>query len=84
MQPYPYEIVNIIGKGERSIGFWTEKDGISHKLKMNGKTAKSMNEQLAAIIWPGESTIVPRGWEIPTSGKKLRIGTCQRRAGAIH
>ncbi|KAM3375178.1 glutamate receptor 2.8 [Capsicum galapagoense] len=74
LQPSPYEIVHIIGKGERSVGFWTEKDGISYKLKMNGKTAKSINEQLGAIIWPGESTIAPRGWEIPTSGKSLRIG----------
>ncbi|XP_015168894.1 glutamate receptor 2.2-like [Solanum tuberosum] len=74
LQPYPYQIVNIIGKGEKVVGFWTEKDGISHKLKMNGKTAKTNNKQLGVIIWPGESTIVPRGWEIPTSGKKLRVG----------
>ncbi|XP_059299526.1 glutamate receptor 2.8-like isoform X2 [Lycium ferocissimum] len=74
LQPSPYEIVNIIGKGERSVGFWTEKDGVSYKLKMNVKTAKSNNKQLGTIIWPGESTIVPRGWEIPTSAKKLRVG----------
>ncbi|KAL3366330.1 hypothetical protein AABB24_011151, partial [Solanum stoloniferum] len=74
LQPSPYQIVNIIGKGEKVVGFWTEKDGISHKLKMNGKTAKTNNKQLGVIIWPGESTIVPRGWEIPTSGKKLRVG----------
>ncbi|XP_070033885.1 glutamate receptor 2.8-like [Nicotiana tomentosiformis] len=74
LQPSPYQIVNIIGKGERSIGFWTESDGISYKLTMNGKTAKSNNKQLGTIIWPGESTIVPRGWEMPTSGKKLRVG----------
>ncbi|KAM3375169.1 glutamate receptor 2.9 [Capsicum galapagoense] len=74
LQPSPYVIVNIIGKGERSVGFWTEKDGISYKPKMNSKTAKSINEPLGAIIWPGESTIVPRGWEIPTSGKRLRVG----------
>ncbi|KAF0911373.1 hypothetical protein E2562_008258 [Oryza meyeriana var. granulata] len=24
--------------------------------------------------WPGESTEIPRGWEIPTDGKKLRVG----------
>ncbi|KAK6787364.1 hypothetical protein RDI58_015889 [Solanum bulbocastanum] len=66
LQPSPYQIVNIIGKGEKIVGFWTEKDGISHKLKMNGKTAKTNNKQLGVIIWPGESTIVPRGWEIPT------------------
>ncbi|KAG5601883.1 hypothetical protein H5410_033253 [Solanum commersonii] len=74
LQPSPYQIVNIIGKGEKIVGFWTEKDGISHKLKMNGKTDKTNNKQLGVIIWPGESTIVPRGWEIPTSGKKLRVG----------
>ncbi|KAF3664566.1 putative U-box domain-containing protein 51-like [Capsicum annuum] len=75
LQASPFEIVNIVGKGQRTIGFWTERDGISCKLKMNGKTsAKCNNKQLGAIIWPGESTIVPRGWEIPTSGKKLRVG----------
>ncbi|OIT19159.1 PREDICTED: glutamate receptor 2.9-like [Nicotiana attenuata] len=74
LQPSPYQIVNIIGKGERSIGFWTESDGISYKLTMNGKTAKSNNKQLGTIIWPGGSTIFPRGWEIPTSGKKLKVG----------
>ncbi|XP_055832305.1 glutamate receptor 2.8-like [Solanum dulcamara] len=75
LQPFPYQIVNIVGKGERSIGFWMERDVISCKLKMNGKTAaKCNNKQLGAILWPGESTIVPRGWEIPTSGKKLRVG----------
>ncbi|KAG5601884.1 hypothetical protein H5410_033254 [Solanum commersonii] len=74
LQPFPYQIVNIIGKGEKSIGFWTEKDDISCKLK-NGKTAaKCNNKKLGAIFWPGESTIVPRGWEMPTSGKKLRVG----------
>ncbi|PHU14986.1 hypothetical protein BC332_16191 [Capsicum chinense] len=48
LQPSPYEIVNIIGKGQRSVGFWTEKDGILYKLKNNGKAAKNINEQLGA------------------------------------
>ncbi|KAF3664570.1 putative glutamate receptor 2.8-like [Capsicum annuum] len=74
LHPSPYQIVNIVGTGQRSVGFWTEKDGISYKLKIDGKTSKSNNNQLGAIIWPGESTIPPRGWEIPTSGKKLRVG----------
>ncbi|XP_059299514.1 glutamate receptor 2.9-like [Lycium ferocissimum] len=80
LQPSPYQIVNIIGKIDRTVGFWTEKDGISCKLKMIGKTAaKCNNKQLGAIIWPGESTIVPRGWEIPTSGKKLKVGVPVKR-----
>ncbi|XP_055829388.1 glutamate receptor 2.9-like isoform X2 [Solanum dulcamara] len=75
LHPSPYQIVNIVGRGQRSVGFWTEKDGISCKLKMNGKTeAKCNNKQLGDIFWAGESTIPPKGWEIPTSGKKLRVG----------
>ncbi|KAL7180617.1 hypothetical protein ACSBR1_043747 [Camellia fascicularis] len=27
-----------------------------------------------AIIWPGESNVVPKGWEIPTGERKLRVG----------
>ncbi|WMV34951.1 hypothetical protein MTR67_028336 [Solanum verrucosum] len=79
LQPSPYQIVNIIGKAERSIGFWTERDGISCKLKTNGKTATKCNDkQLGDIFWPGESTIAPKGWEIPTSGKKLRVGVLDK------
>ncbi|PVH65971.1 hypothetical protein PAHAL_1G114500 [Panicum hallii] len=33
-------------------------------------TARNLN----IVIWPGESTEVPRGWEIPTNGKKLQVG----------
>jgi ionotropic glutamate receptor len=29
---------------------------------------------LNPVIWPGESTEIPRGWEIPTNQKKLRVG----------
>ncbi|XP_049363385.1 glutamate receptor 2.8-like [Solanum verrucosum] len=74
LHPSPYQIVNFIGTGQRTVGFWTEKDGISYKLKMNGETAKTNNKQLGVIIWPGESITVPRGWKVVTSGKKLRVG----------
>ncbi|KAL2478804.1 glutamate receptor 2.5 [Forsythia ovata] len=32
------------------------------------------NNNLGGITWPGGSDIVPKGWEFPVSGKKLRIG----------
>ncbi|KAJ0809595.1 putative periplasmic binding protein-like I [Helianthus annuus] len=54
----PLEIVNVIGKGERRVGIWTEDDGV------NG---------LEGIIWPGGSLIPPRRLILQTS-KKLRIG----------
>ncbi|CAI9095605.1 OLC1v1031595C2 [Oldenlandia corymbosa var. corymbosa] len=71
LQPSAFQIVNIIGKGERTIGFWTKTYGISNKLKRDNDGS---NEKLGIVIWPGESLTVPKGWEIPIKGKKLRVG----------
>uniref|UniRef100_A0A6N2KCF7 Glutamate receptor n=1 Tax=Salix viminalis TaxID=40686 RepID=A0A6N2KCF7_SALVM len=42
----------------------------------NGQLQPSAFEisSLAPVIWAGDSTSIPKGWEIPTNGKKLRIG----------
>ncbi|KAJ4833871.1 hypothetical protein Tsubulata_051240 [Turnera subulata] len=74
----PYQIVNVIGNGARGVGFWTPSDGLVRELKsslpMTNTSSTSNPKQLATIIWPGDSTAVPKGWQIPTNGKKLRIG----------
>ncbi|CAN1184966.1 Glutamate receptor 2.7 [Linum perenne] len=55
-----YQIVNIVnGDGERGIGFWS-----SHKDQL----------QLGTVIWPGDTTKKPKGFEIPINGKRLKIG----------
>ncbi|KAM0943354.1 putative solute-binding protein family 3/ domain of MltF [Dioscorea sansibarensis] len=59
--------MNIVGRGGRGIGFWTPEHGLTTSLS-------SINGDLSLVIWPGESTKVPKGWDIPVSGKKLRIG----------
>ncbi|XP_071686046.1 glutamate receptor 2.7-like [Rutidosis leptorrhynchoides] len=63
-----YQIVNIIGRGDNPIGFWTTKKGI----------LKNLNDQtkdLKAITWPGDTHVVPKGWEIATSNENnLRVG----------
>ncbi|RZS02716.1 hypothetical protein BHM03_00032847 [Ensete ventricosum] len=68
LQSSAYEIVNVIGNSARVIEFWTPKLGLSKQLD----TAVGVG--LKSIIWPGISAAVPKGWEIPTGGKKLRIG----------
>ncbi|XP_058192662.1 glutamate receptor 2.8-like [Rhododendron vialii] len=75
LQPSAFQIVNVIGKGEREIGFWTRESGISKKLILarNGNYTTN-KEDPGAIIWPGESNLVPKGWEIPTGEYKLRVG----------
>ncbi|KAH6821813.1 hypothetical protein C2S53_008418 [Perilla frutescens var. hirtella] len=60
LQPSAFEIVNVIGNGVNTVGFWTEEKGIS--------------KDNLAIVWPGQTTDVPKGWEFPASGNKLKVG----------
>ena len=72
-----FEIVNVIGKGERGVGFWTPKNGIIRRLNFshtNSKTYSTSKDNLGTIVWPGEPTYVPKGWVLPVNEKKLRIG----------
>ncbi|KAF2313056.1 hypothetical protein GH714_008934 [Hevea brasiliensis] len=71
-----FQIVNLIGKGARVLGFWTPRNGLVKKLNSITNTSlySTSKSNLAPVIWPGDSTSVPKGWEIPTNGNKLRIG----------
>lgn len=70
-----FQIVNVVGKGEREIGFWTPIHGLHKKLNSGKKDYYSVSkDDLNPIIWPGESLSVPKGWAMPTGGKKMRIG----------
>ncbi|GAB2230330.1 hypothetical protein Drorol1_Dr00014592 [Drosera rotundifolia] len=68
-----YQIVNVIGNSGRGIGFWTPDDGLSKDLNRNIQS-NSTTPNLRTIIWPGDTSSVPKGWVIPTSGTKLKIG----------
>lgn len=72
VEPSSFQILNVVGNGEREVGIWTPLGGISRKGNIN--VTNSSKKSLRGIIWPGESTVVPRGWEVPAGGKKLRIG----------
>nr|TKS11192.1 glutamate receptor 2.1-like [Populus alba] len=76
LQSSAFQIINVNGNGGREIGFWTSTKGIVKTLNStNSMTAYSgSNSDLSTVIWPGDTTSVPKGWEIPTNGKKLRIG----------
>jgi ionotropic glutamate receptor len=71
-----FQIINVVGRSYREIGFWTVKSGLSRQLNIEGLkiTGSASMLDLNPVIWPGESTEIPRGWEIPTSGKRLRVG----------
>ncbi|CAK7354074.1 unnamed protein product [Dovyalis caffra] len=76
LQSLAFQIVNMNENGARGIGFWTSRNGLEKNLKpkTNASTYSTSKSSLATIIWAGDSTSIPKGWEIPTNGKKLRIG----------
>ncbi|KAF9662668.1 hypothetical protein SADUNF_Sadunf18G0078200 [Salix dunnii] len=66
MVPSAFEIINVIGRAERVIGYWTPERGLSRNLYSEGKTAYSTSKnKLKEPIWPGDTTQQP---------KRLRIG----------
>ncbi|CAL5025772.1 unnamed protein product [Urochloa decumbens] len=77
-----YDIINIIGSGLRTIGYWSNYSGLSivspetlYKKPPNGTIE---NQKLRAVFWPGETTTTPRGWVFANNGNELRIGVPNR------
>lgn len=74
LQSSVYEIVNVMGKlGGRGVGFWSPEMNLVKDLK------NALDVGLKKVIWPVKSAEVPKGWEIPTTGRKLRIGVPVKR-----
>ncbi|XP_078150474.1 glutamate receptor 2.8-like isoform X1 [Carex rostrata] len=52
-------IVNVVDGKAQEIGVWTQNEGLKRRLR--------------PVIWPGESMVVPKGWDVTTIGKRLRL-----------
>ncbi|CAO2036246.1 unnamed protein product [Urochloa humidicola] len=77
-----YDIINIIGSGLRTIGYWSNYSGLSivspetlYKKPLNGSIE---NQKLRTAIWPGDTITRPRGWVFANNGNELRIGVPNR------
>ncbi|KAJ0112569.1 hypothetical protein Patl1_03164 [Pistacia atlantica] len=72
-----FEIVNMIGKGERRVGFWTPEGKIAGEvyLSIHGRELSLSNTSggLEDVIWPGGSATIPKGSITKMSIRKLRI-----------
>ncbi|KAL8103868.1 hypothetical protein AgCh_028167 [Apium graveolens] len=75
------EIINIARNGEsgaRTVGYWTPGSGFSQKIASEAEKnykvvpSKLVDLVLRPIIWPGDSTTKPKGWDVPGMGLKLR------------
>ncbi|XP_011044964.1 PREDICTED: glutamate receptor 2.8-like [Populus euphratica] len=69
-----FRIVNVNGIGGREIGFWTPKEGLVKQFVPSNGTKSNSVFGISTVIFPGDTTAVPKGWGIPTKEKKLRIG----------
>ncbi|KAF7830387.1 glutamate receptor 2.7-like [Senna tora] len=80
LQASTFEIINVIGNGERRVAFWTSQNGLVKNLDLKNKSINDTSkDNVAPIIWPGDTYCIPKGWEIPTNGKKMKIGVPVRR-----
>uniref|UniRef100_A0A453MWI0 Ionotropic glutamate receptor C-terminal domain-containing protein n=1 Tax=Aegilops tauschii subsp. strangulata TaxID=200361 RepID=A0A453MWI0_AEGTS len=78
-----YEIINVIGNGMRTIGFWSNYSGLLSTVPPEALYSKPpntslANQQLYDVIWPGETAQRPRGWVFPSNAKELKIGIPNR------
>ncbi|KAJ7958448.1 Glutamate receptor [Quillaja saponaria] len=80
LQPSTFHIININSNGIRGIGFWTTQDGLIRNLSSrNRDTYSTSQNNLGSIIWPGDTILVPKGWEILTDKEKFRVGVPLKR-----
>ncbi|KAM7498284.1 hypothetical protein LguiA_022698 [Lonicera macranthoides] len=77
-----FDILNIGGTGFRRIGYWSNYSGLSvtspEILYTKPPNDSTINQHLYSVIWPGETTVQPRGWVFPNNGKPLRIAVPYR------
>lgn len=77
-----YDVLNIVGTGSRTVGYWSNYSGLStvvpEILYTKPRNSSSSNQHVYSVIWPGETANVPRGWVFPNNGKPLRIAVPNR------
>ncbi|XP_038694373.1 glutamate receptor 3.4-like isoform X2 [Tripterygium wilfordii] len=77
-----YDVLNIVGTGVRTIGFWSNDSHLSvvapEILHTKPPNTSSSNQKLNDVVWPGEITKIPKGWVFPNNGKPLRIAVPNR------
>ncbi|EOY13166.1 Glutamate receptor 2.7, putative [Theobroma cacao] len=72
-----FQIINIIGRSYRELGFWSGSMGFSEKIDDIANHSLSMKD-LGQVFWPGGFSNTPRGWNLPTNSKPLRVGVPTR------
>ncbi|KAJ6298314.1 hypothetical protein OIU76_019462 [Salix suchowensis] len=68
-----FQIINVVGKSYRELGFWSSELGFSQTIGKNATHSHVMND-LEQVLWPGGPKYTPRGWTEVTRLKPLLVG----------
>ncbi|KZV26724.1 glutamate receptor 2.8-like [Dorcoceras hygrometricum] len=75
LEQTPYQIVNFDGNHEIQVAAWSPYVKSNHKGNLNETNSNfTPKVKFRDITWPGHTTVVPKGWEIPVNGQNLRVG----------
>lgn len=67
---HKFQLVNIIGKSYKELGFLSPKTGFSNIEPRDNRSLRQV-----AINWPGDLiNRIPKGWAMPNNAKKMKIG----------
>ncbi|KAG0515686.1 hypothetical protein BDA96_10G300500 [Sorghum bicolor] len=72
-----YDILNVGPSGASLVGYWSNYSGLSvsaPEILYQMPSNASSDYQLKNVVWPGDSTDIPRGWVFPNNGQPLRVG----------
>ncbi|KAG6408655.1 hypothetical protein SASPL_131673 [Salvia splendens] len=62
-----FDILNVVGRGYKRIGYWSNYSGLSvlppEILYSKAPNRTSSSQKLRAVVWPGKTTVKPRGDE---------------------
>lgn len=77
-----FEMLNVVGKGYKRIGYWSNHSGLSvlppEIVYTKAPNFSSSSQQLRAVVWPGRTATKPRGWVFPHNTRQLRVGIPDR------
>ncbi|GLJ46365.1 hypothetical protein SUGI_0977280 [Cryptomeria japonica] len=72
-----FEIINIVGTGFHKVSYWSNISGLSiippESRTVSSNNKSSLKKKVNDLIWPGYSNQVPRGWTVPSNGRRFRI-----------
>ncbi|KAJ6423655.1 hypothetical protein OIU84_024599 [Salix udensis] len=68
-----FQIINVVGKSYRELGFWSSELGFSETIGKNATHSSLMND-LEQVLWPGGPKYTPRGWTEVPKLKPLLVG----------